>query len=268
MPKRMINGCEYFIEEHGTGRQTVVMAHDLLMSGRAFNNQFLALRDRYRCVEFDFRGHGRSSTPRDGYSLDALAGDLIQLVESGGYTPMHFVGSGMGAMVGLRLAARRPELLRSLVLLGASAAAEDVERRRRLKAFALATRVVGVRPFVSTIMKVKVSERFLNDTDRQIQVNHWRNELLKMDKYAIARATRAYADRQALEKELALLKLPTLLLIGEHDQFVDQQQVQRLNDGIANSRRILIPQAGHCPAVETPDEVNQVLVGFLGALQR
>jgi pimeloyl-ACP methyl ester carboxylesterase len=127
----MINGCEYFIEEHGTGRQTVIMAHDLLMSGRAFNNQFLALRDRYRCIEFDFRGHGRSSAPREGYNLDNLTSDLVQLVESNGYTPLHFVGSGMGAMVGLRIALRRPELLQSMVLFGASAAAETIERRRQ-----------------------------------------------------------------------------------------------------------------------------------------
>jgi pimeloyl-ACP methyl ester carboxylesterase len=264
----MINGCEYFIEEHGTGRQTVVMAHDVLMSGRAFNNQFLALRDRYRCVEFDFRGHGRSSAPGDRYDLNSLASDLVQLVESGGYTPMHFVGSGMGAMVGLRIALRRPELLRSMVLLGASADAEPADQRRRLKSLGLAARIVGIRPFVKRIMHAKFATPFLEDSDRQIQVNHWRNEMLKMEPRAISRALRAYADRDPLDDQLAALRVPTLLLIGEHDRIVDRQHVTRLNERIANSRRIVIPGAGHCPAVETPEEVNQALMGFLGALQR
>ena len=44
----MINGCQYFYEVHGTGTETIVLAHGLLLSGRAWHNQLLALRDRYR----------------------------------------------------------------------------------------------------------------------------------------------------------------------------------------------------------------------------
>ena len=91
---------------------------------------------------------------RHGYAVDALAEDAAELIRQTQCGPCHFVGHSLGAFVGLRLAARHPELIRSLVLLSASADPQprlDVVRYRVLQALA---RRVGLRPLAPTLMRV------------------------------------------------------------------------------------------------------------------
>ena len=72
MPKININGVELYSEEHGSGAETIVFAHSLLMNGRMFENQIEVLKERYRCIAFDFRGQGQSQVTKDGYDMDTL----------------------------------------------------------------------------------------------------------------------------------------------------------------------------------------------------
>jgi pimeloyl-ACP methyl ester carboxylesterase len=80
--------------------------------------QVAAFRDRFRCVAWDHRGQGRTEVTDTGYDMDTLADDAAALVAVLGIAPVHFVGLSMGGFVGMRVAARRPELIRSLALMG------------------------------------------------------------------------------------------------------------------------------------------------------
>lgn len=268
MTSRVINGCEYFAEEHGTGQETVIFAHDLFMSGRAWHNQLRALRSRYRCIEFDFRGHGRSASVRGGYDLDSLADDLIQLISAVGHTPSHLVGAGMGGMVGLRVALRQPNLLRSLALIGTSAGAEPDEERRGLNSLALSIRMFSGRWFGDRIMKRLFADRFIEDSDRNILVEHWRREYLAQDRRGLARAVRAYAKRTSIEGEVGMIRVPTMILAGCLDRSVPSAMMQKLHQDISGSRFLWFPDAGHCPHVETPSEVDHALAGFFATLPK
>jgi pimeloyl-ACP methyl ester carboxylesterase len=69
-----VNGAALYYEEHGTGPQTIVLAHGLLWSCRMFDAQVTLLKERYRCVAFDFRGQGQSEVTRGGYDMETLYG--------------------------------------------------------------------------------------------------------------------------------------------------------------------------------------------------
>jgi pimeloyl-ACP methyl ester carboxylesterase len=56
MPITEANGAKLYYEDNGTGPQTIVFSHSLLFSCRMFDAQVEALKNRYRCVAFDFRG--------------------------------------------------------------------------------------------------------------------------------------------------------------------------------------------------------------------
>lgn len=124
MPRVRVNGAELHYEDTGGGPEAVVMAHGLLLSGRMFDGVVAGLRDRYRCVTFDFRGQGASPVVPARYDLDVLTEDAAGLIRALGCGPCHFLGFSMGGFVGMRLAVRRPELVRSLVLVGTSASRE------------------------------------------------------------------------------------------------------------------------------------------------
>ena len=77
------------------------------------------LADTYRCITLDLRGHGRSDAPASGYTIDAMANDVIGVLEVLGLHRAHIVGSSLGAEVGLCLAADHPDRVRSLICEGA-----------------------------------------------------------------------------------------------------------------------------------------------------
>lgn len=267
MPRRMIRGCEYYVEEAGTGQDTIVFLHGLFMSGRAWHNQVLALRSRFRCVSVDLRGHARSSSPSDGYGMDDLADDVVQLIQAAGYGPVHLVGCAMGSTIAMHLALRRPELVRSLTLMSATANAEDGARGRNLWLTGVLMQIVGIRPFARTLMKKLFAEHFLRDEDRAIQVDHWRNEFRKHNASGVARALRAYARRDSLVDVAGRIRPPTLILAGERDTICHVRESRALNESISGSRYVTSQKAAHCPPVETPDAVSEALTGFLSSLK-
>jgi 3-oxoadipate enol-lactonase len=92
MPRIDVGGAKLYYEEHGQGRETVVFAHGLLWSGRMFAEQVQTLREKYRCITFDFRGHGRSQVTANGYEIDQLTTDVGSLIETLACGACHFVG--------------------------------------------------------------------------------------------------------------------------------------------------------------------------------
>ena len=133
MPRIRVNGAERYYEEQGSGPETIFFSHGLLWSGRMFDEQIAMLKERYRCVAFDHRGQGQSEVTRDGYDMETLYEDAAALIEALGGAPCHFLGLSMGGFIGLRLAARRPELLKSLLLLETSAGPEPPENQARYR---------------------------------------------------------------------------------------------------------------------------------------
>ena len=75
MPVMAINGARIYYEESGSGPETIVFSHGLLMSGEMFSEQVKAFSAGYRCVIYDHRGQSRSEVTRSGYDMDTLTED-------------------------------------------------------------------------------------------------------------------------------------------------------------------------------------------------
>ncbi len=115
-----INGANIYYEDTGPGPETIVFAHGLLCNTHLFDHQVGALKDRYRCIAFDFRGQGQSEVTKSGYDMDTLTEDAAGLIRALKAGPCHFLGLSMGGFVAMRLALRHPDLVRSLMLLSCS----------------------------------------------------------------------------------------------------------------------------------------------------
>jgi long-chain acyl-CoA synthetase len=257
-----VNGVNLSVEDRGRGEESIVFAHGLLLSRRMFDHQLAALEDRYRCVAFDFRGHGRSEVTDDGYAVDELTEDAAALIRQLGAEPCHFVGHSLGAFVGLRLGVRHPELVRSLVLLSASADPQpgpDVIRYRLLQ---MVARRVGIRPLVPTLMGVLFSRAFLRDPDRSIERETWRQSIGAQSLAGALHAVDGVLDRSGMRDEISAITAPTLIVVGEQDRAAPLRLGKRINAGILGSQLITVP-AGHTSPVEQPDAVTAAIERFL-----
>ena len=264
MPKIRINGAELYYEEHGPeDAPAILFAHGLLFSGRMFDAQVDALQDRYRCVTFDFRGQGRSATTDDGYTIGVLTDDAVAIIDALALAPCHFAGLSMGGFVGLRLAIRHPELLRSLILLETSAdpaPPENVPRYRRLNT---ATRWLGLRAVSGRVMPIVFGRKFLEDPKRADLRRQWRQCLNANDRVGINRAVKGVIQRMGVYNELGKIDLPTLIIVGDQDVATVPEKSERMHAAIAGSELVTIPGAGHTSTVEEPEAVNAAIEAFL-----
>jgi pimeloyl-ACP methyl ester carboxylesterase len=115
MPNIVANGTELFYTSSGTSEIPVVMVHGSWGDHHNWDAVAPALAERFHVVTYDRRGHSRSPRPSTQGSQLEDAMDLAALIEGLGLAPAHVVGNSFGAATALRLAAARPELVRSLV---------------------------------------------------------------------------------------------------------------------------------------------------------
>jgi pimeloyl-ACP methyl ester carboxylesterase len=258
-----IDDAQIYYEESGAGPETVVFAHGLLWSGRMFDDQTRALRDRYRCITFDFRGQGRSEVTAAGYDIDRLSRDAARLIEKLDAAPCHFVGLSMGGFVGMRLAIRRPELLRSLTLMETSADPEPRENLIEYRLLGWVARGLGLRLVADRVMAIMFGRDFLNDPQRAGLRKKWRERLLANDRVGVFRALQGVIQRDGVYELLPKITLPTLVIVGDQDVATGPATAERIHQAIAGSQRVVIPGAGHTSTVEAPEAVNAVLLKFL-----
>ncbi|MDS4022395.1 MAG: alpha/beta hydrolase [Candidatus Competibacter sp.] len=264
MPYLTLNGAHLYYEDKGTGPETIVFAHGLLWSGRMFDQQVAALQEYFRCITFDFRGHGQSQVTASGYDMDTLTEDAAALMAALGCAPCHFVGLSMGGFVGMRLAFRYPHLIRSLVLMETSADPEPQENIGRYRLLNFIARWLGWRMIVGRIMPIMFGQKFLNDPARAPLRQAMKATLLRNHRVGLTRAVTGVIERAGVYENLQQIRVPTLIIVGDQDVATVPAKAERIHVQIPRSRLAIIPGAGHTSTVEEPEAVNQVLLEFLG----
>ncbi|MFN9215897.1 MAG: alpha/beta fold hydrolase [Gemmatimonadota bacterium] len=262
-----INGTSLWVDDTGGDGPPVLFSHGLLMSGRMFDAQVAALSGRFRCIRWDHRGQGRSgeATGRS-IGIEQVTDDALALLRALALPPAHFVGLSMGGFVGMRLAARHPALFRSLALLDTSAdpePAENVPRYRRLNTVA---RWLGLRLVTGRVMPIMFGRTFLADPAMAAERDRWRAHLAG-NRRGIFRAVTGVVERAGVAHELANVRCPTLVLVGDEDVATVPAKAERIRDLIAGATLVRVPAAGHSSSVEQPAAVTAALEAFLASVE-
>jgi pimeloyl-ACP methyl ester carboxylesterase len=242
---------------------TIVFGHGLLFSGWMFSAQIEALRGDYRCVAVDWRGQGASPPASGGYDMDTLSRDAIALIEHLGVAPVHYVGLSMGGFVGQRVAARRPELLRSLTLLDTSPDREERSAAVQDVVLSYIYRLVGIAPVRRSVEKIMLGPTFRADPRHKAIVDEWIEMLSRCDRVGMQQAILAVARRNGVSDEIGSIKAPTLVAVGADDVPTPVKKARRIAELIPGARLEIIANAGHSSTIEQPEAVAQMLVGFL-----
>jgi 3-oxoadipate enol-lactonase len=241
----------------------VFFGHGLLFSGWMFHPQIAALKGQYRCVAIDWRGQGQSSATADGYDMDTLADDAVALIESLGMAPVHYVGLSMGGFIGQRIAARRPELIRTLSLLDTSAGPEDPDNVKKYKLLGTVYRLTGIGPLRKSVLPIMFGPAFLADPASKQVIKEWERQLGRTQRSGIRQAVLGVANRLPAESEIGRIGAPTLVIVGNDDAATPPHKSQRIVELVAGARLVTIPDCGHTSTLEQPDVVTELLRDFL-----
>ncbi|MFI5718975.1 alpha/beta fold hydrolase [Nocardia sp. NPDC051750] len=236
----------------------VVLLHSLFFDGSMFDALVAELPARHRYIRPDLRGQGSFTGSGRAPTMDVLFDDAVALIESRCNRPVHLVGSSMGAYVALRVASRRPDLLASCTLLGATAEAEARPEIFR----ALETAVRGNEPdIVARIEHTMFGDVFLGDTARSATRRHWA-QVFAAHVPEVADALHGVYTRPAMVAELAAIPLPLLLVAGELDRAKRPADMAAIADRVPGSRLVVLETAGHTPVIEEPAAIARELVSW------
>lgn len=264
MPTLPINDTELFYRDTGFGDDAVVFAHGLLFDHRQYDHQREALGDDYRCIAYDHRGQGESRPGRAPMvDMETLYFDAATLIERFDVGPCHFVGLSMGGFVGLRLAARRPDLVKSLVLADTRAGREPAENLPRFGRLTAVAQWLGTNLVVDRVLPLMFSDRFLESDDPESRKRRetWRERLAGRPSH-VHKAVRGVLHRASVESELEQIDVPTLVLHGEDDRAIPVDEGRHLADAIDGAELRTFPETGHLSSIERPEKFSEALAEF------
>lgn len=244
------------VEVHGNG-DPVLLVHGLGGTSNVFGPQVGVLSRFFQCIRPDLPGSGRS--PADGpLSIAGLAEAIEGVMDERGLDRVHLVGHSLGTIVCQHVAARRPNRVRSLALIGPLHAPPDAARPviRDRAAKARAEGMVGIADAIvqaGTSADTKANRPEVAALVREI--------LMRQDPEGYARTCEALAAAEPAD--VSRIACPTLLVTGDEDGTAPPTAVRALHRKIAGSSLRILDRCGHWTTFERPAEVNEALMNFL-----
>ncbi|MBW1800937.1 MAG: 3-oxoadipate enol-lactonase [Deltaproteobacteria bacterium] len=239
----------------------VVLSHSLACNLTMWDYQMPALEPHFRVVRYDMRGHGQSDAPARAYTMEELGADAVGLLDALELDKVHWVGLSMGGMIGQYLGINHGDRLKSLVLCDTGAFMPDdaqpiwQERIDEARNQGMAARVP------STLENLFIPE-FLEKKPPTIEKISQQLITTPVDGYiGCIEALRKlnYIDR------LSEIKTPTLIMVGDKDMGTPVEASRAMQERIAGSKLVIIPDAAHLSTVAQPEAVNKALLDFLKA---
>lgn len=217
------------------------------------------LRDRFRILTFDLRGHGASSRIKGRYEIDDLVGEALALADHAGFSTFHLAGFSLGGLIAQRLALTHLDRLRRLVLLSTVAGRTSEERGRVLD------RLAALRAGTPADHHNASLSRWLTDDfqDRNPDIiARLRARDAENDPECYAAAYRVLAETD-FGGFLDQIRCPTLIATGEDDIGSNPRMARYMHDRIPGSRLEILPGLRHSILIEAPDVVARAMGDFL-----
>jgi pimeloyl-ACP methyl ester carboxylesterase len=244
----------------------VLLVHGFPLDHSMWNAQIDALADRARVIAPDLRGFGQSplgsADPATGISMEQFADDLAELLDALSIKEsIVLAGFSMGGYIAWQVVRKYSKQLRALVLCDTRAAADtDEGRAGRLKMADNVAEWGSGR--VAEIMGPRLFAPRSFETMPEV-VAAVRRVVERTQPAAIAAAQRGMAARPDVTAMLPSIRVPTLVIVGQHDAISTRDEMATIAAAIPGAQFVEIAHAGHMTTMEDPAAVNKVLLEFL-----
>jgi pimeloyl-ACP methyl ester carboxylesterase len=253
-------GATVGMTDSGGEGPVVVFSHGFLMNHTMFGPQVEALRDAYRVVTYDERGHGEAEPPGNPWSYWDMADDVLAILDHLGVERAVLAGMSQGGFLSMRAALRAPERVRALILMDTQAGVEDPEVLPLFQAMTADWQAngpaEGTLDYAATaILGAGADEEAWKQLWRS-RPNHWAGPVAN-----------PLLTREDITDRVGEISCPTLVIHGDADASIPVERAQVLVDRIPNARPlVLVPGAGHAANLTHPQVANPAIREFLDSL--
>ncbi|MFD3484343.1 alpha/beta fold hydrolase [Streptomyces sp. NPDC058665] len=264
------------------GLPRALYVHGLGGSSQNWSDLMPLLADVVDGEAVDLPGFGDSPPPEDrNYSITGHARAVVRLLDAGGHGAVHLLGNSMGGAVATRVAASRPDLVRTLTLVSPALPEIRVQRNAVPTAllalpgvsalFGRMTREWSAEQRTRGVMALcygdpgRVSEEAMRHAVEEME----RRQRLPYFWEAMTRSARGIVDaytlggQQGLWRQAERVLAPTLLVYGGRDQLVSYRMARKASAAFRDSRLLTLPDAGHVAMMEYPEVVADAVRGLI-----
>jgi len=244
-----VDDISIYFKSCGLG-EPVLMLHGGFAYAETWMGQVPALAGSYRVITPDSRGHGRTSLGERPITYRRLAEDFITFIEQLGLGPVHLVGWSDGGCAGIALALQRPDLVRSMVLIGTPYNTDNYTDEAK-----------------------KLIRGFLDPKSFELGFFRAIRWMLAPEPYSwkpfLERMTRMWLELPDFTVEdLKNIEAPTLVVACDRDEFLSlhEDPLQVFKDtaaAIPNARMGLVSGGTHTVMLEKPQAVNDLILNFI-----
>jgi len=274
-----VNGLQVHYKTAGQGRPTIILLHGFGASTFSWRKDMALLGEHGTVVAFDRPAFGLTERPMPGewsgtnpYGPEAQVDLTVALMDQLGAGRAILIGNSAGGTVALNTALRHPERVQALVLVDPAVYNHGGPWGwlRPLMGTPQANHlgpllVRSIATWGQNMLDLawhdpsRFTPEDLEGYRKPLQAENWDRALWEM--------TKATGDL-GLERQLAQVQTPTLVITGDDDRIVPTEQSIRLAGEIPGAQLVVIPECGHVPQEECPEAFLEAVVRFLDTVPR
>ena len=243
--------------------EVVAFSHSLAADLGMWAEQVPALTGAgYRPLRIDLRGHGGSGAPPAPYTIDALADDVIAVLDAAGIDRCHFIGLSIGGMIGQSLGLRHATRVRSLMLCDTQTESPADAATRWGPRIEAINKAGSLEPIADATL-----DRWFTGDFRKKRPARWkqiRDSIVGCTPTGYTGCAQAIGNFNFTAR-LGSVKTPTLVVCGTDDPSAAPAESRHIASLLPNGSYDDFPGAKHLPNVEQPEAFNRVLLAWLAA---
>src|SRR5688572_6835454 len=239
----------------------IIFIHGFPLNKSMWDMQVETLKENYRVIAYDIRGHGNSDPGIDNFFIELFVNDLLRLLEKLGIEKSILCGLSLGGYIALNAVLKDPGRFDGLILNDTQCIADTPEIKENRCIAIIHIKEKGVEQYADeSIKKLFSPESFTKKKNVVVTV---REMIISTTKHSLCNTLHALAERKETCTRLQEINIPVLIMVGKEDKITPVAAAQLMHEKILNSTLKIIQQAGHLSNLENATAFNTHLVKFL-----
>lgn len=263
MPKVKANNITLNYEQQGSGEPLILLPF-LSADNACYTFQVAEYAKHFTCISVDLRGSGESDRPTAPYSIEDLADDIAAFLDALNIPSAHITGLSLGAGIGLWLAAKYPDKVKSLSV-HSGWGKTDLFVKTLVNGWQVTAKALNNVPemTIQNIFPWCFMPELYAERPDYIQ---------SLSDFVRSRPAQTVADfilqsnaviAHDVEEQLINITAPTQISFGSHDMVTSTRFAFPMQERIRNTELIIFDRCAHAPNFERVDEFNQRTLEFL-----
>ncbi len=251
-------------QEGNENNRPIIFAHGFPYDHFLWDDVISLLKDNFRCNTYDIRGLGKSDAGDGQYTIEMFVDDIENIIDELELKKPALCGISMGGYISFRAIERMEEKFSAAIFCDTKPLADDNAGRLKRAEGIKKINKLGVQKFVEDFVPTCFADSSIKSLGKKYIDILDRSK--KFSPVGVKGCLLAMAARTDTTDYLPKIKIPSLFICGDEDNFTPPDQMEKFADQVGNSIFKVVPSSGHMTPIENPEFVADAINNFLSKI--